>query len=86
MSYKMNVSMLFKARITTEETYPSSIELKFKRNIETRDFFEEAYQFIESTINGKIVGVETTCLGILEVICCKPEDLEYFHNEGLKEL
>ena len=61
---KMLAKLVFKSIITTEETYPYSVELKFAlecHNVET--FFDEAYEYISNIINGKIVGTTTECLG-----------------------
>ena len=79
--------MLYKATITTEETYPKSFEVKFQRNVNTGDYFKQAHEFLDQlTKSMKVVYLEVECLGILEVIQCIPEYLDFFHKEGIKEL
>ena len=60
----MLAKLVFKSIITTEETYPYSVELKFAlecHNAET--FFDEAHEYVSNIINGKIVSTTTECLG-----------------------
>ena len=64
----MNTLLKFRSTITTEETYPHSVVLEFAlecHDVET--FFEEAHEFEENMIKGRIVSTTTECLGILQI-------------------
>ena len=37
----MNITLLFKSKITTEETYPHSFELKFAREMQINEYKDE---------------------------------------------
>lgn len=60
----MLAKLVFKSTITTEESYPFSVELKFSlecHNVDT--IFDEAYEYASNIIRGNIAQMSTECLG-----------------------
>lgn len=62
----MNVLMKYKARITTEKTYPHSLWIEFCfEATDSEDVFKGVYDYLAEQIN-HIVDAEIECLGILQ--------------------
>ena len=83
----MKANLLFEATITTEETYPHCMSLKF--SIETHDsehIFNEASEFVANTIRGKIVDITLKCLGICEVREARFWELNELAKQGLENI
>ena len=93
----MNITLLFKSKITTEETYPHSFELKFARELQINEYkdenelyeiiFKNAHDF-ESIItnNLRFVGSTTECLGITFIHDAKSSELLDLAKLGLEKI
>lgn len=93
----MNITLLFKSNITTEETYPHSFELKFAREMQINDYkdenelseiiFNNAHEF-EKIITDKLhlCSSTTECLGITFIHDAKSYQLLDLARIGLERI
>ena len=95
----MNITLKFKSRITTEETYPHSFEVTFARELripfdsykdenELYDIiFKDAHEFEETILKGQhLVSMTTECLGITFVHDAKSSELLDFARLGIERV
>ena len=83
----MTAKLVFKSTITTKQTYPYSVELKFAlecHNVET--FFDEAYEYMSNIINGNIVSATTECLGYSYFASITDEEIQKLEELGIHNL
>ena len=83
----MKANLLFEATITTKGTYPHCMSLKF--SVEAHDsehIFNEASEFVASTIRGEIVDITLECLGICEVRDASFWELTELAKQGLENV
>lgn len=60
----MKATLQFKAQITTERTYPYSLEIVFTfEQTNAEDVYSGVYDYIESMINDKVVSATIECVG-----------------------
>ena len=93
----MNITLLFKSIITTEETYPSSYELRFRREFRIKEYKDEnelieifmkaAHDFEELTYQGmKFAGSTTEILGITFIHDAKTSELLDLARLGIERI
>lgn len=84
---KMNITIRFKSVITTEETYPQSFVLDFRREIKTTnldEIFEEAHKFENIiTKNLKLVSSTTNIIGITFINDAEKSELMDLARQGI---
>ena len=83
----MNITILFKSQITTEETYPHSFKVEFAKEIKTTnisEIFEEAHNFEKTITKGlKVVDTITEIKGITFVHDAKKSELMDLARQGI---
>ena len=83
----MEVKMVFKANIMTEESYPSSMELKFARMVtDSEDIFKDVYDYVDTLLNAKVVSCDIECLGFTEVRQAKMWEMCELARQGIERL
>lgn len=82
----MNITMQFKATITTEETYPYSYQVLFKREVaDSEDIFKEANEFIHLITKGqKLVSDTIECLGFTSIHHAKMWEMCELARQGIE--
>lgn len=83
----MLVNLVFKSTITTSETYPYSVELKFALEChDVNKIYDEAHEFEENIINGHIVSTTTECLGYRSFSKMSNEEFKQLEEMGIHNL
>ena len=93
----MNITLKFKSRITTEETYPHSFEATFVRELRLSDYkdenelyeiiFKNAHEFEDTITKGlHVVSTTTECLGITFIHDAKTWQLLDFARLGIERI
>lgn len=82
----MKVTMVFKANIQTEETYPHGFEIKFCRDVEnSEDIFKEAHQFLDVILTGQhLASITLECLGFTFIRYAKMWEMCELARQGIK--
>ncbi len=83
----MIAKLVFKSTITTKQTYPYAVELKFA--LECHDInkiFDEAHEYEENIISGDIVSITTECLGYSSFSSMTNEEMKQLDEMGIKNL
>ena len=93
----MNITLVFKTRICTEETYPHSFNIEFAREMQIDDYknedelfdiiFNNAHNFEDIITKGlKVVDSTTNCLGISFIHDAKSYQLLDLAKLGIERL
>lgn len=83
----MIAKLVFKSTITTKQTYPYAVELKFA--LECHDInkiFDEAHEYEENIISGDIVSTTTECIGYSYFSSISNEEMKQLDEMGIKNL
>ncbi|MBO7043010.1 hypothetical protein J6W34_00305 [bacterium] len=93
----MNITLKFKSRITTKETYPHSFLVEFVREMQIDDYkdeyelsdiiFKRAHEFEETITNSlHVVDTITECLGITFIHDIKTYQMLDLARAGFKTI
>lgn len=82
----MKATMIFKANITTKETYPHCFEIKFCRDVEdSEDIFKEANQFVDVILTGQhLASMTIECLGFTNIREAKMWEMCELERQGIE--
>ena len=60
----MKATLQFKAQVTTEKTYPYSMEIVFTyEQTNAEDVYDGVFDYIENMIKDRIVSTQLECMG-----------------------